>query len=264
MKPDPWQSAVVRSHFQRIMLMCSRQVGKSVTAAAVALRVSLLEAPALVLIVSPSERQSGELMRKVKDFYSALERPRSIAAPVRTLQEVNGEGATLDAAWLSVPAKERESALQLHLKNGSRIIALPASANTVVGYSGVALLIIDEAARVPADLYKAVRPMLAVSRGRLLALSTPFGKRGFFFEEWERSAEAARKGLPAKWHTVRVRATECPRISAEFLADERIALGERWYRQEYETSFEDTIDSVFAHEDIQAALRNDIQPLFGE
>jgi hypothetical protein len=114
------------------------------------------------------------------------------------------------------------------------------------------------------DLYRSVRPMLAVSRGRLLALSTPFGQRGFFFEEWERAAEAARKGLPATWHTVRVRATECPRITPDFLAEERIALGARWYRQEYETSFEEAVDAVFAFEDIQAALRNDITPMFGE
>jgi hypothetical protein len=52
--------------------------------------------------------------------------------------------------------------------------------------------------------------------------------------------------------------------AAEFLAEERQALGERWYRQEYLSSFEDTIDAVFAAEDIRAALSDDIKPLFAE
>jgi hypothetical protein len=76
----------------------------------------------------------------------------------------------------------RDSSLQLHLDNGSRIIGLPASEGKVRVYSSVALLVIDEASRVGDGLYRAMRPMLAVSRGRLLALSTPFGKRGWFYE----------------------------------------------------------------------------------
>ena len=95
--------------------------------------------------------------------------------------------------------------------------------------------------------------MLAVSRGRLLAMTTPFGKRGFFYEEWFGTEH---------WERVKVTAPQCSRIPKEFLAEERRALGERWYRQEYLCSFEDTIDSVFADEDIQAALSGTVKPLF--
>jgi hypothetical protein len=63
---------------------------------------------------------------------------------------------------------------------------------------------------------------------------------------------------------VRITAPECKRISAEFLAEEQRALGERWFRQEYLCSFEDVIDAVFAYADIQAALSDDVKPLFGE
>jgi hypothetical protein len=97
--------------------------------------------------------------------------------------------------------------------------------------------------------------MLAVSQGRLVALSTPFGKRGWFHDEWHGQGP---------WERVKIVADQCPRITAEFLAEERRALGERWYRQEYLCSFEDTIDAVFAYEDIQAALKNDVTPLFTE
>jgi hypothetical protein len=45
------------------------------------------------------------------------------------------------------------------------------------------MLVIDEASRVDDTLYLAVRPLLAVSGGRLVALSTPFGKRGWFHDE---------------------------------------------------------------------------------
>jgi hypothetical protein len=91
-------------------------------------------------------------------------------------------------------------------------------------------LLIDEAARVPDDLYRAVRPMLAVSRGRLLCLSTPFGQRGFFHDEWTH-------GGP-DWTRIRITAADCPRISADFLDQERRSLGAGWVNQEYLCSFE--------------------------
>ena len=147
----------------------------------------------------------------------------------------------------------RETALQLELANGSRVISLPGTEGTVRGFSEVALLIIDEAARVSDALYYAVRPMLAVSRGRLVALSTPFGQRGWFHAEWTGSGT---------WERVRVTADQIPRITPEFLAEERKALGERWFAQEFQCSFESTIDAVFDSADIAAALSDDIKPLF--
>src|SRR5262249_6770208 len=151
-----------------------------------------------------------------------------------------------------VPAV-RETALQLELANVSRVLSLPGTEGTVRGFSKVSLLIIDEAARVSDPLYYAVRPMLAVSRGRLVALSTPFGQRGWFHAEWTGAGD---------WERVRVTADQVPRITKEFLAEERRALGERFYAQEYMTSFESTIDAVFDYRDIQAALSDNVQPLF--
>lgn len=180
-----------------------------------------------MLLLSPSLRQSQELFRKVTDLYAALRRP---------------------------VAAEQVSALRLELVNGSRIVSLPGTEQTVRGFSGVSLLVVDEASRVPDALYFAVRPMTAVSRGRMICLSTPFGKRGWFFEAWH-SAEP--------WERVKVTAEECGRIPPAFLQEERQALGERWYRQEYTCSFEDVVDAVFQHADIQAAMSMDVKPLFG-
>jgi hypothetical protein len=209
-----------------LLLLCSRQSGKSLTAAALAVQTALLMPGSLTLLLSPTERQSGELFRdKVKRLYNGLGRPVGTAA---------------------------ETALTMTLANGSRVVSLPGAEGTIRGYSGVALLVIDEAARVPDPVYCAARPMLAVSKGRLCCLSTPFGKRGWFFEEWHG---------PGQWERVKITADQCPRIPAAFLAEERLALGERWYRQEYQCSFEDTVGAVFAHADIHAALTDDIEPL---
>jgi hypothetical protein len=194
-------------------------------AAALALHVALLTARSLVLLLSPSMRQSGELFRKILDLFNALGRPAVVAA---------------------------ESALRLELANGSRVVSLPGDESTIRGFSGVSLLIIDEAARVDNALYYSVRPILAVSRGRLVALSTPFGKRGWFHDEWHGAG---------RWERVKVTALECPRITSDFLAEERRAPGERWYKQEYLCSFEDTVDQVFAYDDIMAALSPDRKPL---
>jgi hypothetical protein len=124
----------------------------------------------------------------------------------------------------------------------------------VRGFSGTSLLIVDEAARVDDELYYAVRPMLAVSGGSLMMLTTPYGKRGVFHEDW-----TGGRG----WDRYEVPAAECPRITTEFLEEERETLPSYVYRQEYECSFEETEDAVFTHEMVQGAVTPDVKPLFG-
>jgi Terminase large subunit, T4likevirus-type, N-terminal len=223
--PDDWQAEVLRSVAPRILLNCSRQSGKSTTVATLATWQSLYD-PGLILLLSPGERQSKELFRKCLDAWKALGRP--------------------------VPA-ESENTLTLELANGARVVALPGNESTVRGYSGAKLLIVDEASRVPDPLYRATRPMLAVSGGRLIALSTPFGKRGWWHDAWTGDEE---------WQRYQISASMCPRISPAFLAEERRALGPAFFSQEYECQFIATLDSVFSFEDIEAAFDNDTPPLF--
>jgi hypothetical protein len=234
MSPDPWQEELLRSRYDRVLLNCSRQSGKSQVAAALAIAHALFHParygqPALVLLLSPTLRQSGELFRdKVKRLYNDLGRPVAIKSV---------------------------SALTMELVNGSRIISLPGEGETIRGYSGVTLAVIDEAAQVSDSLYFAVRPMLAISKGVLVVLSTPWGKRGWFYDEWIE--------LRKRWKRIEVSAQQCPRISRDFLKEERLSLGERWFRQEYCCSFEDTMDAVFSSDDINAAVRSDVKPLWG-
>jgi hypothetical protein len=225
--PDPWQARVLRSQAERIMILAARQVGKSLVCAALALRTMLLEAPALVLVVSPSDRQSGEFVRKVKSFYYVLRDPE-------------------------VPHVVGNSALQLHLSNGSRLVGLPDSEAKIRGFSDVRLLFFEEASRVPAALFHTCTPMLAVSHGRQVALSTACGKQGWYFEAWEHDQS---------WHKENVTAKQCPRISRAFLEAEKRKMPERWFAQEYDNAFLDPLDSVFRQEDIEAMVDPTIEPL---
>jgi hypothetical protein len=201
LSPDPWQREFLFSTDRQVLLNCCRQSGKSTTTAALAVHTALFRAPALILVLSPGLRQSGELFRKIKDAYNALGRPAGVLV---------------------------ENQTTLELACGSRIVCLPGKEETVRSYSRVKLLLIDEASRVPDDLYRAVRPMLAVSNGRLVALSTPFGQRGWFYREWQHG-EGFRK--------VRISWQQCPRISETFIERERASLGDAWVGQEYECQF---------------------------
>jgi hypothetical protein len=224
-KAELWQQQMLRSKSKRMLINCSRQAGKSTTASILALHRALYHPKSVILLVSPSLRQSAELFRKVMLYLNALE-PR--------------------------PVLTEESATKLTLENGSRIVSLPASEDTVRGYSAVDLIIEDEAAKVHDALYESVRPMVIVSKGRLILMSTPFGQRGHFHKEWTESTEA--------WERISVTGDQCPHIPAEELAAER-ARGDWWYRQEYNCEFLDTDDQAFASAYVDAAFRNDVPVL---
>jgi hypothetical protein len=149
-----------------------------------------------------------------------------------------------------------DNKISLVLPNGSRIVGLPGQDATVRGFSAVSMLLIDEASRVEESLYKALRPMLAVSDGDLWLMSTPYGRRGFFYEAWEHGG--------VDWFRVHGPATECPRISRAFLEKERGAMGALSFRQEYLGEFVDSGSSLFERGLVEAALDESVLPLVFE
>jgi len=225
--PDPWQERALRWSGKRLLLNCCRQSGKSTTAAILGLHRALFYPGSLVLLVSPSLRQSGELFRKVGEHLQKLETP---------------------------PRKVEDNKLSATFNNGSRIVSLPSTEDTVRGFSGASLIIEDEAARVSDELYFAVRPMLAVSGGRLILMSTPFGSRGHFFREYT-------EGGP-EWERIEITAHNCPRISPAFLEEERASLGEWWYTQEYLCKFVEPLDNAFSYDLVMGAITQDVKPLW--
>ena len=196
--PDEIQARVLSTESKQGILNCTRQWGKSTTAAAKAVHEACTKDGSLILVVSPSERQSAELVRKAAEFTQRL--------GVRS-------------------KRDGHNSISLAFPNGARIVGL----------------------------YRAMRPMLAVSGGRLWLMSTPNGKQGFFYDTWER-------GGP-EWERIRVTGYECPRIPNEFLDKERVLHGERGFRQEYLCEFGDVEGGVFDMDLVQRAFTDDVEPL---
>lgn len=223
--PDEWQADLLRAMPRRGLLLCSRQSGKTTTTALMAAHTATYEPGALVIIVSPSQRQSVEMLRTIRLLLGKVE-----GAPT-----------------------QGQSVLKLELENGSRLIALPGTGDTIRGFAGARLVVVDEASRVPDDLIAAVRPMLATSGGSLIALTTPAGKRGWFYEAWHGDGE---------WTRVRVSADQCPRISKEFLAEELKELGAARFSEEYGLEFRDDDEAAFPVAVIEQAFTHEVRPLW--
>lgn len=206
--PDPWQVEVLKDTVSSWILNASRQSGKTEVVAGKVLW-ELLCCGSFVLVVSRSQDQALEFHRRVMGLYYRLPLVEPTEDPTKS---------------------------QLLLQNGARLLCLPNNEATVRCYSKVDLLVLDEAARVPDNLFGAVRPMLAVSGGRTVALSTPFGQRGWFHKEWTEGRHWQRKEIP--WWS-------CPRIPKSFINDEREKHGELWVRQEYGCEFLSIEESYF-------------------
>jgi hypothetical protein len=224
--PDPWQEELLTSADRKVILNCCRQAGKSEMSAIIALHHAITQPHALVLILSPTYRQSGELFKKIVGHNKALSNPI---------------------------ASEINQATQLQLANRSRIVSLPGqNPDHVRGFSSPTLLIVDEAARVSQDLFSSVSPMLAVSGGRIILLSTPAGKEGVFYDTWEHGEN---------WKRFKITADDVPRIPREWLEDERRQIGDRYFMQEFYCKFEDTDTQLFTTERIDRAFDHDYDPI---
>jgi hypothetical protein len=217
--PDPWQAKLLRSRSKKIILNCSRQSGKSTTCAALGLHESIYRRPSFGLVIAPSQDQSGELMMKFDEFRGAVELPSD---------------------YLSTDTK-----LAVRFANGNRFIARPGSEKSARSFSAVTLLLEDEAARVPDPLYNSVRPMLAVSNGRHILMSTPFGRQNHFFKIWDEQRDM--------WEWYEIPAEMCPRITKEFLEEEKRI--NPWFEQEYHCVFLESEGSIFSS-DLFKSLAN--------
>lgn len=225
-EPDEVQADILRSKAKRGILCCTRQFGKTTVSAAKAIHRAVTEPGSLIVVTSPGERQSGIWMRCAAEMLARL--------GIRK----RGDGY---------------NRLSLALPNGSRIVGLPDAEEKVRGFSGLSMLFVDEAARVPEEMYTSVWPMLAISDGDFWMMSTPYGKRGYFYEEWAHGSE--------RWKRVFVPATECGRIRKDFLEEQRSTLPIDKFRQEYLCEFLGSGTGMFDRDLIEAALSDEIEPL---
>lgn len=234
LKAYDWQREALTTDARRLILNISRQAGKSQVGGAKGLHVTMYTPNKTVLFISPSGRQASNIfLRALALFYA-------IGAPMATT---------------------KLSADEIRFANGSRMLALPGNPDTIRGFSPD-LVIIDEASRVSDDLYHAIRPMLAATKGDLWALSTPAGRRGWFFREWTKGHTRS-KHNPGGWFKTQITADQVPHIAQEDVDADRVSLGELIVQQEYYCEFIEGMGSFFRPEDIQRAFSGyDIQPLF--
>jgi hypothetical protein len=258
--PDPVQSEILRSNTTRLILCCTRQFGKSTITAIKALHHGWTRPNSLVLAAAPTARQSGEWLEKTRFFLSQL--------------GIHGRS-------------DGHNRLSLVLPNGSRLVGLPGVPCNVRGFSKASLILIDEAAFVPDELFQALNPMLAVSRGGLWLISTPAAQTGFFYEEWSR-ADGTRQAEPSRessrhdaghdkgsgkecsveeqaiaWRRFQVTAEQCARIPSEFLAEQRILLGDPVFRREYMCEFVAAGTQIIDRDLLDSALDPTLSPFNG-
>ena len=221
--PDPKQALLLADDHRRLVVNCTRQWGKTTTVAVKAAYLASTHPGALVLVASPSQRQSTNFLD----------------AATRFIGEISPDFS-----------RNRHA---LRLPNNSALIALPEMPRTIRGFTA-SLLVIDEAALVSDEMIQALRPTLAATNGPLWMLSTPGPNGGAFYNAWHDES--------GRWHRISVPATDCPRIRPEFLEEEREALGDRAFRREYMCEFSDDDTAVFPRELIRSAFDPDVPPLF--
>jgi hypothetical protein len=219
---EPWQERALRSTASRMQILAARQSGKSSSVAWIAAHMAIYRPGSTTLIVAPSERQSGETLIKVVRAFGALRWP--------------------------VPS-EAQSALQVRLANSSRVIGLPGTAETIVGYAAD-LLLLDEAALISDSLLESAFPMIASSQGRIIALSSAYFARGWFYDLW-----MAKDSTPA-WDKYKITAPESGRFTPEMLAEAKRLLGPIPYAGHFMCEFTQASGSLFHQADIDSAIKD--------
>jgi hypothetical protein len=223
---DQWQIEMLDSPKNRICLNIHRQGGKSFMSSLICLHKALFYPKSLSLIVAPALTQSQENFGKIRDLIDQL--------PNR-------------------PVFDESTKLRLRMGNSSRILCLPGGTKgkTIRGFSRPDVIVEDESAQCSDELFVALTPMMATyPECKFILASTPYGQRGHFHKTWE-------EGGP-EWLKLRVVASECRRITKEFLEEERVRKGPYVYSQEYEGAFVASDTQLISHEAILKSLNSDI------
>jgi len=215
-----YQRAFLADESRFVLCMWARQTGKSFAVAwKVALDVferELRGERVLWVILSRGERQSREVMEKVRQAVRALLAVRRV---------LSGQVEDLEEVFRAEDGAEYKQ-LEVRLPHGSRVVGLPANPDTARGFSGNVVL--DEFAfhQHSDDIWRALYP--TITRGyRLMVLSTPNGKQNKFYElwahggpEWSRHKvsihEAVARGLRVDLEALRAGITDPDGWAQEF------------------------------------------------
>lgn len=225
--PDDNQLGVMTRTDAEQLIVWNRQYGKSATLAALCLHTAIFQPGSLILIAAQKKDIAQEMIRKAK------------------------LGARILNAGM-YPKATNDNAGSLELSNGSRILSVSGSDGGPRGYS-VNLAIVDEASRVPEEYYQALMPTQAtIKKPKFIALTTPKGKIGWFWNKWSKEKAPFKQLLTYK---------DCPRISEAFIEKERSRLPDHIFRQEYLCEFIDPDSSFFDYDDFMRCITPDVKTL---
>lgn len=210
------------SRGENICLKSGRQCGKSTVIAVGVTEYAIKNPKKLVMVVSATERQAYLLFSKILGYLIDNFR-----------KEIK-------------PGKDRPTKSEIKLKNGTKILCLPTGMDGIGirGYT-VDLLVADEAAYIPQDVWPAVTPMLATTKGALVLLSTPRGIGNFFYDCYHNP----------NFTTFHWSSEDCPRISKEFLEYEKKRLSSIHYKQEYLGEFTDKVRQILSDQLIRNHMK---------
>lgn len=228
---EPWQADLIRQLVcmgENALVLCARGAGKSYAVAAAAYLEACLGG--FALIISRSDEQAMKIVEYAQFFRGC---------------------------W-GLRAATRDTMHDMKFHGGGRLKARPCREDTIRGEHGVTLLILDEASRIPDNVWGAATAMTD-GVGRFALLSTPFGARGFFHKEW------VGKGR-GEWRRHRYAWRDCPRLTPEFIASERMSHGDLWVQQEYldcpdGDEFLNTDCGMFNSRDFEALVDPEIVPI---
>ncbi|RKY98248.1 MAG: hypothetical protein DRQ10_07620 [Candidatus Hydrothermota bacterium] len=228
MKPFQYQTEFLRDDHPYIIVASARQVGKSTMVSARALWEALANDGITVLILAPTFRQSQITFRKIR---AAIERNKRIFS--RLIKRLRSD--------------------YIQFINDSEIYCLPAGEEgiTIRGFTAD-VLIIDEAAFVPDEVFASVLPSITTRHSKLYLLGTPAGKTGFFWKAWNNP----------QFKRYRIRASDCPIHKKEKIELAKTLMPSLKFKTEYEAEFVEEMDTFFSPSDINSAVI-DIPPLTG-
>lgn len=211
-KPYKYQAKWLEDDERNILIVAGRQVGKSTMLAYKALWNAFVKPMQDINIISKTLRQSKNVFDKIHQAVASTE-----------FIEEHVQKMTLS---------------EIIFDNGSIIRSLPAgrAGETIRGYSNT-LVIFDEAAFIPEEVFIAIEPALAVKGSQVIYSSTPYGKRGFFYDTYAQQSALSPKDR--EFSIYRIRSDQNPLITQKFLKMERDRMTVVQFAQEYEAEFID-------------------------
>lgn len=221
---DNWQRQVLECESKRIAIRAGRQSGKSTVVSLKVAQYAMQYSNKVVVVIAAVERQAQLLFEKIFNTIVTIDRKAVKGKPTKSY---------------------------VKLKNGTQIWCLPTgqSGYGIRGFT-VDLLIADEAHYINEEVFTAIIPMLAVTGGTFILLSTPKGAEGYFYECFKDPTYTT-------WH---ISSETCTRIPKEFLEQQKKRMTKVSYQQEFLAEFIENIEKFFPTSIIQDSMNLEATP----